>query len=126
MKYAINIFNSLKASYNLAVFNTKKEAEESYKLLEDLWNAPDAFINISEEDLSEEELENIKFEDLNIWYNEAFSKSIAYEEVCLGLELDKNDILKKYSYTINDDGRVHTVYDNIKVLFNNESVTIPS
>ena len=103
MKYGINIFNNLKCSYSLAIFDTKEDAEESYELLSKLWGDSDFCKDFDE----------IDFE---ILYDSAFSNSISFiEDICIQEELKEDYILENFKY----------VSDDVKILFGNKRVTIP-
>ena len=103
MKYGINVFNTLKGYYNLAIFNTKKEAEQSYELLDRLWSDSDFC----------EDFDDI---DFDIHYDLAFSNIISFiENIYIEEELNEDDILENFKY----------VSDDVKILFDNKSVTVP-
>lgn len=103
MKYGINIFNNLKGCHNLLVFNTMEEAEENYRLLDNLWS-------------NEEFCKDFDEIDFEILYNSVFANSVDYiEYISIEDKLDENNILENFKF----------VSDDVKVLFDNEYVTIP-
>lgn len=111
MKYGFYVFNNLKGYYNLAIFDSEEKAVESYRLLDALWS-------------DEEFCEGFEDIDFEIHYDFAFNQLIGYEEnIYKNLEND-DDVIENFEYLINEDGFVHAVEDDIK-LISEISVSIP-
>lgn len=114
MKYGINVFNNLKGYHNLLIFNNEGDAKESYNLLDNLWNNSDDC----------EDFDEIDFE---ILYASAYSKSIdCIENIIIEEQIDEEGVIKNCKYTVNDSGFIKSKYEDVKVLFDNQSVCVPA
>lgn len=103
MKYGFYVFNYLKGYTDLAIFDSKEKAIESYRLLGALWD-------------DEEFCEGFDDIDFEIHYDFAFNQLIGYEEN-IGRDLEnEDDIIENLKYCINDNGFVYAVEDNIKLI----------
>lgn len=104
MKYGFYVFNNLKGYKDLAIFDDKEKAIDTYRLLDALWN-------------NEEFCKGFDDLDFQIYYDIAFNQVIGYEEN-ISMDLaNKDDIIEDFNYYINDNGLVHYANDDIKLLF---------
>lgn len=105
IKYGINVFNNLKGNYNILVFDTEEKAKENYHLLKKLWS-------------DEEFCKDFYDIDFEIMYDLISSNCVAYiEDSNIDEQLDETGILEDFGYDVDDD---------IKILFRNNYVSIPS
>lgn len=112
MKYAVKINNYLKGMPEIAIFNKKKEAENCFNKLNELWeNDFDSEKTIQQE------------------YEQALTNSISYIDYweARNLKIEAQTI-KLYSvkYSINNNGHVSSEVSNIKFVFEGKSVYVPA
>lgn len=103
MKYGFYVFNNLKATTGLAIFNNEEDAIDSYRKLDMLWN-------------DKEYCKDFTDDDWEIEYYFSMINMIGYEEDT-GRDLENDDdIIEDFRYYMNDDGFVIDAIDDIKLV----------
>ena len=102
MKYGFYVFNNLKGYTDLAIFESKYDAVDSYKKLDRLWN--------------DDYCKGFDDIDFEIEYDFALRNLLSYEEE-IGRDLENdNDIIEDFEYYVNIDGYVTTRIDDVQLI----------
>ena len=103
MKYAIDYRSMHNAIHGLILFNTRKQVTEAHTMLKTLAHTK-----------TEEDYNSLLEEVLNNCYTVV--DDLNYR--------DFQPVMKEFKYSINENGHVHPVYDNVTIINYDQSIDL--
>lgn len=96
MKYALDYRNMHTAIHGLLLFDTRKQAEKAYEILR-VDNQPETI--------------SMVLEDLHSYVEEVDYRKLT-------------EVMKAFCYHVNDNGRVHTIQNNVRIVNYRRSIDL--